>query len=84
MRKESVNLVVVLNNGKKISSEVDVFYTIDINYGADADGNRGERGVFIEDVMVKDITHDDDGNKLTDEEATQVIDLLFEAAKISI
>ena len=84
MISETMDLTVTLKNGKKISAEVEVHYCIDNNYGADADGNRGVSALFIEDVIVDDLTHDDDGNPLTEEETILALQLFEEVAAESI
>lgn len=54
-----------------------VHYEVDFNYGADADGNRGHKTIFVEDVT--DISgYDDDLNKvaLTQEDKERASEIL--------
>lgn len=46
---ESKNILVELCNGTIIGIDVIVNLTVDSNYGADYDGNRGHKAVFVED-----------------------------------
>lgn len=40
---------------------VDVEFHVDEDYGADADGNRGEPRLFIDDVKILDVYYEIDG-----------------------
>lgn len=47
--RESKNILVELTNGVIIGIDILIDLTIDNNYGADADGRRGVRSVFVDD-----------------------------------
>jgi hypothetical protein len=55
MRKQSlvseVNLVIDYNN-RAYAVLADIRYSIDNDYGADADGNRGIQCTFVEEVLL--------------------------------
>lgn len=46
---------VVKNEPQFIQANVTVDYSVDKNYGADADGNRGIEKLFINDVVIHSI-----------------------------
>lgn len=67
---------------KTITSEVEVCFVYDSNYGADADGNKGIGMYFLEDIYpVEDITVDNEGNTLTEKEKQEVLNLLCSEAE---
>lgn len=50
MRKKLTRTVTV-----EVEADVTVTFDIDRNYGADADGNRGTRAVFVNDVRLNNL-----------------------------
>jgi hypothetical protein len=49
--KTNKTLSYVSDEGEEVSIECEITYYIDNNFGADADGNRGERVVFVDEVI---------------------------------
>ena len=54
-----------------------IIYSVDTNYGADADGNRGVKKIFAEDIEdLTAYTVDGDDFELTTDEREQAEDIL--------
>lgn len=73
--KSTKEITVTVNN-KQVTLDLYASTYYDSNYGADADGNRGTGMWFIDDVTWETPEHDDDGNKLTEEEKKSLNKLL--------
>lgn len=69
------------SSGKEVSALVEVDIFIDNNYGADADGNRGQRAVFIEGPTVVTQLIVDNGETLDAKELKEARILLEIEAK---
>lgn len=65
-------LTVELNSGKSFEIDVEADGEYDRNYGADADGNRGEATWFLAGWSWPIPDKDSDGNLLTDEEKNEL------------
>ncbi len=79
------NFMFQIDRGEDIdcySADAEIFYSIDENYGADADGRRGERRVFIEDIAI-DIIRNIDGNTIykTQELIDKAVSEIYDRAK---
>lgn len=65
---KSIKEITVTVNNKEITLDLYATAYYDSNYGADADGNRGMGVYFIDEVTWETPEHDDNGNKLSEEE----------------
>lgn len=79
-------LSVTLGNGKQVMREMLIVTSVDNHYGMDADGNRGGRMEFLDDIRptmpFKTVPlTDTDGNPLSEPESTEAITLLDRAAE---
>lgn len=72
------DIIVTLQNGKIVGSEVSLKIVHDSNYGADADGNRGIPTTFIEDVYFATPKFTLDG-ELLDVQEMEEAELLIES-----
>ena len=68
---------VVTSKMDEITIDGYVHYEVDFNYGADADGNRGHKTIFVEDVT-EISAYDDTLNKveLTEEQKERAGEIL--------
>lgn len=72
MIKHAEEIVVELDSGKQCSVDVVIFVLHDENYGADADGNRGEPRSFIDDVEYNTPDKTDCGQFLSLEQKKEI------------
>jgi hypothetical protein len=49
--KTNKTLSYVNDEGEEVSVDCEITYYVDSSYGADADGNRGIRAVFVDEVI---------------------------------
>lgn len=73
------DIIVTLNNGKIVGSDVSLRLIHDSNYGADSDGNRGIPTTFIEDVRYEIPKFTLDGDILSSEDMEES-EILIERA----
>jgi hypothetical protein len=80
-RYEDIKLTTESN--KDYTIEVEVDYSIDRNYGADADGNRGKTEAFIDDIKIRTVLNKD-GDDLFPRLKKRTIDKLYEYCRSSL
>lgn len=88
MPKYTKELTVTLGSGKRATREMLIVTSVDNHYGMDADGNRGVRMEFLDDIrplvpFKDDPLVDDNGELLSESESLEAITLLDQAAEIA-
>lgn len=86
MPKYTKELSVTLGNGKRVTREMEIKTSVDNHYGADADGNRGGRMEFLDDIrptvpFSSEPLTDINGLPLSESESEEAITLLDRAAE---
>ncbi len=76
MDTRSIEITVTLSTGKRVTSEVDIEYTLERNYGADADGNRGVDVTFCDGLTIHNTEFADDDSMLSADERIEAEQLL--------
>ncbi len=76
MDTRSIEITVTLSTGKRVTSEVDIEYTLERNYGADADGNRGMDVTFCDGLTIHNTEFADDDSLLSADERIEAESLL--------
>ncbi len=81
MDSRSIEITVKLSTGKSVTSEVDIEYSLERNYGADADGNRGMDVTFCDGITIHNTEFADDDSMLSADERIEAAQLLESEAE---
>lgn len=76
MDARSIEITVTLASGKQVTSEIDIHYSLEKNYGADADGNRGMDVTFCDGFTIHNTEFADDDSLLSADERIEAASLL--------
>lgn len=80
MDTRSIEITVKLASGKLVTSEIDIHYSLERNYGADADGNRGMDVTFCDGFTIHNTEFADDDSMLSADERVEAESLLEQEA----
>jgi len=76
MEKDIVTAQIQIN-GEEVFVDGYVYFHTETNYGADADGNRGSRKIFIDDIQeVIATTHDGSHVHLSEEDKERAVEAI--------
>lgn len=77
MITKTISKTVTLKDGRKVTVEITADFVKEVNYGADADGNRGVTAYFLDDYGFEIVKkYCDNGTELTKENIREVEDLV--------